>query len=60
MAVADVFDALVSKRVYKPGMPFEEAIERVKKDAGVHFDPVVVEAFLHAEEKVKAVTEEIH
>ena len=60
MAVADVFDALVSERVYKPGLPFDEAMGRVKKDAGEHFDPVVVEAFIHAEDLVKAVTEEIH
>ena len=60
MAVADVFDALVSKRVYKPGMPFDDAMNIIKKDAGTHFDPVVVEAFVHAEEKVRAVTEEIH
>ena len=60
MAVADVFDALVSKRVYKPGMPFEEAMERVRNDAGSHFDPVVVKAFLNAEEQVRQVTEEIH
>ena len=60
MAVADVFDALVSERIYKPGLPFDEAMGRVKKDAGVHFDPVVVEAFIHADDLVKAVTEEIH
>ncbi|MCR5327454.1 MAG: HD domain-containing protein [Saccharofermentans sp.] len=60
MAVADVFDALVSKRVYKPGMPFEQAIGIIKKDSGSHFDPVVAEAFLHAEDKVRKVTEAIH
>ena len=60
MAVADVFDALVSRRVYKPGMPFDDAMAIIKKDAGSHFDPVCVEAFVHAEAKVRAVTEEIH
>ena len=60
MAVADVFDALVSKRVYKPGMPFDKAMDIIKKDSGTHFDPVCVEAFVHAEAKVRAVTEEIH
>ena len=55
MAVADVFDALVSKRVYKPGMPFEKAISIIKESSGEHFDPKVVEAFLHAEEKIRTV-----
>ena len=60
MAVADVFDALVSKRVYKPGMPFEKAMGIIKESSGEHFDPKVVEAFIHAEEKVRSVTAEIH
>ena len=60
MAVADVFDALVSKRVYKPGMPFDKAMGIIKESSGEHFDPKVVEAFIHAEEKVRAVTSEIH
>jgi HD-GYP domain-containing protein (c-di-GMP phosphodiesterase class II) len=60
MAVADVFDALVAERVYKPAMPFEKAMGIIKKDAGTHFDPVIAEAFLNAEEKVRAVTSKIH
>lgn len=60
MAVADVFDALVSKRVYKPGMPFDKAMGIIKESSGEHFDPKVVEAFIHAEDKVRAVTAEIH
>ncbi len=46
MAVADVFDALVSKRVYKDSMPLEKAFEIIEKDSGVHFDPEVAEVFL--------------
>ena len=60
MAVADVFDTLVAVRVYKPAMPFEKAMGIIKKDAGTHFDPVIAEAFLNAEEKVRAVTSKIH
>lgn len=60
MAVADVFDALVSKRVYKPGMPFDKAMGIIKESSGEHFDPKVVEAFVNAEEKVRAVTAVIH
>jgi response regulator RpfG family c-di-GMP phosphodiesterase len=45
VAVADVFDALTSPRVYKAAMPADQARELILKDAGSHFDPVIVEAF---------------
>ena len=45
MAVADVFDALVAKRVYKEPMPIEKAIDIIIGDAGTHFDPDIVEVF---------------
>lgn len=46
MAVADVFDALTSKRCYKAAMSLEEAYRIIEDSSGSHFDPVVVEAFL--------------
>lgn len=46
MAVADVFDALTSKRCYKSAMPLEKAYAIIREEAGTHFDPVVAEAFL--------------
>jgi putative two-component system response regulator len=46
MAVADVYDALISKRVYKPAFTKEDAVEIIRKGAGQHFDPEVVDAFL--------------
>jgi len=46
VAVADVYDALVSERVYKPGMTHEEACNILQEGAGKHFDPRVVAAFL--------------
>ncbi len=49
MAVADVYDALRSKRVYKPAMSHQQALKIIKNDAGTHFDPAVVEAFLECE-----------
>ncbi len=55
MAVADVFDALVSKRSYKEGMPIEKALQIIHDDAGTHFDPEVAKAFLNAEEEVRRV-----
>lgn len=44
VSVADVYDALTSKRVYKPPMPHKEAIELIASGAGTQFDPAVVEA----------------
>ena len=44
-AVADVFDALCSRRVYKSDMDTEAAFDIIKKDSGSHFDPECVEAF---------------
>ena len=57
MAVADVFDALISKRVYKPPFTIEKALSIIKEDAGSHFDPLVAEAFLAEEEEVRKVAE---
>ena len=57
MAVADVFDALVSKRSYKDGMPFEKAVSIIEEGAGTHFDPKIAEAFLDALDEVREVAE---
>nr|MCR5609198.1 HD domain-containing protein [Lachnospiraceae bacterium] len=46
MAIADVFDALVSERCYKKPFTFEEAIKIIEDGAGTHFDPKLVEVFL--------------
>ena len=46
MAVIDAFDAMVANRPYKAGLPCEEALRRLEKDSGSHFDPVVVRHFL--------------
>ena len=55
MAVADVFDALVSKRSYKEPFTFDEAMKIIREGSGKHFDPLVVEAFLSEEAEVKEV-----
>ena len=53
MAVADVFDALVSKRCYKEAFPLEEAFRIIQEESGTHFDPKLVDVFLrHKEEFV--------
>jgi putative two-component system response regulator len=45
LALADVFDALTTRRCYKEAMPIEEARELITGDAGRHFDPGIVQAF---------------
>ncbi len=51
MAVADVYDALISHRVYKKGMPHEKAVQIVVEGSGTHFDPDMVDAFLKVQQK---------
>ncbi|MBP3203796.1 MAG: HD domain-containing protein, partial [Lachnospiraceae bacterium] len=53
MAVADVFDALTSKRCYKEAMSVEEAYKIIEESSGTHFDPVVAEAFIRLRPKVE-------
>ena len=55
MALPDVFDALTSKRVYKPAFPVEQAVEMIRAESGKHFDPVVVKAFLDSLEEIQQV-----
>ena len=45
MAVADVYDALISKRVYKPAFTHEDAVNIINEGNGTHFDPNIVAAF---------------
>ena len=52
MAVADVFDALVSNRSYKKGFSYEKAMGIIREDSGTHFDPKVVAAFFAAKDAV--------
>ncbi|WP_422777555.1 HD-GYP domain-containing protein [Pseudomonas mediterranea] len=57
MAVADVYDALISRRVYKLGMPHEEAVEIIRQGRGSHFDPDICDAFLAHVEQFQAIAE---
>jgi putative two-component system response regulator len=57
MAVADVFDALISKRVYKEAMTTAEAGRLLKEGRGRHFDPDVVDTFLAAFDDFVAIAE---
>jgi putative two-component system response regulator len=45
-AIADVWDALTNERPYRPAWSTSEAIEYIRENSGIHFDPQVVEVFL--------------
>ncbi|MDN3613755.1 MAG: HD domain-containing phosphohydrolase [Vibrio gallaecicus] len=51
MALADVYDALISKRIYKPAFSHDKAKSIILEGNGTHFDPQVVDAFLAVEDK---------
>ena len=55
MAVADVYDALVSRRIYKEGMPHDRAFEILLEGRGSHFDPDVVDAFVAIGDEIRAI-----
>jgi len=55
MALADVYDALISRRVYKPGMTHAQASKIIVDGRGTHFDPDVVDAFLALGDEFQAI-----
>jgi HD-GYP domain-containing protein (c-di-GMP phosphodiesterase class II) len=55
MSLADVYDALISKRVYKPAFPHEKARDIILEGNGSHFDPDIVAAFQAIEEEFKEI-----
>ena len=55
MAIADVYDALISRRVYKPGMSHEQAMEIIRQGRGTHFDPDICDAFLARHEEFRTI-----
>ncbi|GAB3240961.1 hypothetical protein GCM10027295_39500 [Pseudaeromonas pectinilytica] len=57
MALADVYDALISRRVYKEGMPHAKAAEIIAQGRGSHFDPDVVDAFFQIEQTFIAIAQ---
>jgi putative two-component system response regulator len=54
-AIADVFDALTSDRVYRPAFPASLALRALEAERGTHFDPQMLDAFMHALPEVEAV-----
>ncbi|MDD3213558.1 MAG: two-component system response regulator [Eubacteriales bacterium] len=56
MAIADVYDALTSARVYKPAFPHQKAVEIIVEESGKHFDPEIVEAFLSVKDEFEKIS----
>ncbi len=59
MALADVYDALICRRVYKPPFPHERAVAIITQGKGTSFDPAVVDAFLAVREQFRRIAEEL-
>lgn len=57
MAVADVYDALTSKRVYKEAFSHDESVEIILNESGRQFDPGVIKAFIQLKDKFKVIAE---
>jgi putative two-component system response regulator len=57
MAVADVYDALISQRVYKPALPHDRAVQIVFQGRGSHFDPDMVDAFIGIQHEFYAIAQ---
>ena len=57
VAVADVYDALATKRVYKAAFPHAKCVEMIRAEAGKQFDPAVVDAFLEVEAEFRAIAQ---
>jgi PAS domain S-box-containing protein len=60
MAIADVYDALVSKRVYKPKWTYEEGISEILSLKGLQFDPLIVDAFVLEESRFNEIAQLHH
>ena len=59
MAIADVFDALVSKRCYKEAFSFNKAFGIIAGSFGTHFDPILTDVFLKMRPQIEAAATEL-
>jgi putative two-component system response regulator len=55
MALADVYDALISRRIYKEAMPHEKAVQIIIEGRGKHFDPDIVDAFIELQDEFREI-----
>lgn len=58
MAVADVYDALISKRVYKPGMDHNQALQIILQGRGTHFDPNIIDLLADVTDELQVIAKD--
>jgi response regulator RpfG family c-di-GMP phosphodiesterase len=58
MALADVYDALISRRIYKEPFTHEEAVAYILQNSGTHFDPEVIDAFISIQDEFRQIAEQ--
>jgi putative two-component system response regulator len=58
VAVADVFDALISERPYKASLSTRESFTIIKNERGTHFDPAVIDAFIGIKQEILSIVEQ--
>ncbi|MCL1056760.1 two-component system response regulator [Shewanella gelidimarina] len=58
MAIADVYDALISKRVYKPAFSHEKAVSIIIEGRGSHFDPIMVDGFIEVTDEFNRIAKQ--
>ena len=57
LAICDVYDALISNKVYKDGVPHDKAVQVIFGERGAHFDPDMVDAFIEMQDEFAAIAE---
>jgi putative two-component system response regulator len=59
VALADVYDAMTSKRVYKDAVGHAEVVKQIVTSRGTHFDPQIVDAFIRVQDKFERIRREL-
>jgi len=59
VAICDVYDALVSDRVYRPALPEDKALAIMKEGRSTHFDPDILDIFLNQLPQIHAIRDKI-
>lgn len=57
LAIVDVYDALISKRVYKDAISHRDALEIIMKERGTHFDPKLLDSFMEIEKQIHEISQ---
>ncbi len=57
LAISDVYDALISSKVYKDGVPHDKAVQIIFSERGAHFDPDMVDAFIEIQDEFAAIAQ---